>query len=115
FVHSVIEKHPLRGWASARGAEMLLCILWLYKRTSESFLLELAPIVAKQTIEWTDIFYDFPYWRKVDTWDWRTHVVNVAMGLKTPGVLYEFSGGPVEREAVHRGIDSLMTHHGQAH
>jgi hypothetical protein len=115
YVRSVIEEQPLRGWAEARGAEMLLCILWLYKRTSESFLLELARIVAKQTIDWTDIFHDFPFWQKVEQWDWRTHVVNVAMGLKTPGVLYELSGAQKEKEAVHRGIDSLMTYHGQAH
>ncbi|VTR26858.1 Uncharacterized protein conserved in bacteria [Actinobacillus pleuropneumoniae] len=37
------------------------------------------------------------------------------MGVKTPGVLYELHGNPVERESVHRGIDSLMTYHGQAH
>ncbi|MBP1894992.1 glycoside hydrolase family protein [Paenibacillus lactis] len=29
YVHSVIEEQPLRGWAKARGAEMLLCIVWL--------------------------------------------------------------------------------------
>jgi hypothetical protein len=115
YVHSTIEEQPLRGWASARGAEMILCIQWLYKRTSEDFLLKLAHIVAKQTIEWTDIFLDFPFWRKVEQWDWRTHVVNVAMAVKTPGVLYELTGDPIEQEAVHRGIDSLMTYHGQAH
>lgn len=115
YVRSTIEERPLQGWAKARGAEMLLCILWLHKRTSESFLLELAQIVAKQTIDWTDIFHDFPFWRKVERWDWRTHVVNVAMGIKTPGIMYELSGAAVEKEAVHRGIDSLMTYHGQAH
>lgn len=115
YVHSAIESQPLRGWAKSRGTEMLLCIVWLYKRTNDSFLLKLANIVAEQTIDWSDIFHDFPFWRKVEQWDWTTHVVNVAMGIKTPGVLYELKGNPKEREAVHRGIDSLMTYHGQAH
>ena len=86
----------------------------LYRRTKQPFLLELADIVA-QTTDWSDIFHDFPFWRKVEEWDWTTHVVNVAMGIKTPGVLFELSGNPVERDSVHRGIDSLMTYHGQAH
>lgn len=115
YVRSHIEEQPLDEWAKARGAEMLLCIVWTYKRDPEDFLLELARIVAEQTLDWTDIFTVFPFWRKVETWDWSTHVVNVAMGLKTPGVLYELFGDTQEEEAVHRGIDGLMTYHGQAH
>jgi len=115
YVHGMIEANPLEGWAQTRGAEMLLCIVWLYKKTNESFLLELADIVAKQTTDWTGILHDFPFWRKVEHWDWRTHVVNVAMGVKTPGVLYELTGDPHQLEAVKRGIASLMTYHGQAH
>lgn len=115
YVRGRIEAHPLEGWAKTRGAEMLLCILWLHKKTSEPFLLELADIVAKQTTDWTAILHDFPFWRKVEHWDWRTHVVNVAMGVKTPGVLHELTGDPRQLEAVKRGIASLMTYHGQAH
>lgn len=115
FVHSAIEAQPLRGWAEARGMEMLLCIQWLHRRTSEPFLLELAQIVADQTTDWTDVFHDFPFWRKVEEWDWKTHVVNVAMGIKAPGVKYGLNGDKRELDAVHRGIDSLMIYHGQAH
>lgn len=115
YVSGQIETQPLRGWAKARGAELLLCLVWLYKRTKKEELLELASIVKEQTTDWTDIFYDFPFWRKVEQWDWRTHVVNVAMGIKTPGVLYELTEDSRELEAVYRGIDSLMTYHGQAH
>lgn len=115
FVLGKIDAIPLSGWAQARGAEMLLSILWLYKRTGDEFLLTLADKVAEQTTDWTDVFGDFPFWRKVEEWDWQTHVVNVAMGIKTPGVRFEMTGDDNEREAVHRGIDSLMTYHGQAH
>ncbi|MDQ8737656.1 beta-L-arabinofuranosidase domain-containing protein [Paenibacillus sp. LHD-38] len=115
YVRATIEEIPLRGWAESRGSEMLLCILWVYKKTGDNELLKLADIVAGQTLDWTDIFHDFPFWRKVEQWDWRTHVVNVAMGIKTPGILYELFGEEHQRDAVHRGIDSLMTYHGQAH
>lgn len=115
YVSKNIEKQHLEGWARARGTEMVLCIHWLYRKTSEEFLLNLAQIICKQAIDWTSIFADFPFWRKVEEWDWRTHVVNVAMGIKAPGILYDFTGNEDERVAVHKGIDSLMTYHGQAH
>jgi hypothetical protein len=115
YVHRRIEEWPLKTWAKARGAEMMLCIMWLYKRRPEPFLLKLIRLVAGQTTDWTDILYDFPFWRKVESMDMRTHVVNVAMGVKTPAIRYEYSGSKKELEAVHRGIKSLMTYHGQAH
>lgn len=115
FVRNTIEEQPLKDWAESRGSEMLLCLLWLYKKTKDVELLKLAEIVAGQTFDWTDVFYDFPFWRKVEQWDYRTHVVNVAMGIKMPGILYELTGEAVHLDAVHRGIDSLMTYHGQAH
>ncbi|WP_391571424.1 beta-L-arabinofuranosidase domain-containing protein [Cohnella sp.] len=115
YVRGRIEEQPLRGWAEARGMEMLLTIQWLYRKTGDEQLLQLASIVQSQTTNWTDVFHDFPFWRKVERWDWKTHVVNVAMGIKAPGVLYELSGDSRAHAAVHRGIDSLMTYHGQAH
>ncbi|MBU5671648.1 beta-L-arabinofuranosidase domain-containing protein [Paenibacillus brevis] len=115
FAGRTMEAMPLRGWAQTRGADMLLSILWLYQRNEDERLLELAKRVAEQTTEWNDIFHDFPFWRKVESWDWTTHVVNVAMGIKMPGVMYELGGQPRDRQAVIRGIDALMTYHGQAH
>jgi DUF1680 family protein len=115
YVDGTIDTLPLRDWAEARGAEMLLAIHWTYARTQDSFLLELAEKIAAQTMDWTEILHDFPFWRKVEQWDHRTHVVNVAMGVKTPAIRYELTGDPKEEEAVRRGIQSLLTYHGQAH
>ncbi|SFB58155.1 DUF1680 family protein [Cohnella sp. OV330] len=115
YAHKTIENQPLLEWAEARGMEMLLSIHWLHRKTQDAFLLELAEIVAGQTTGWTEVFHDFPFWRKVEQWDLKTHVVNVAMGIKAPGARYELTGDEREKEAVHRGIDSLMTYHGQAH
>lgn len=115
YAYDAIGQWPLTEWAQARGAEMQLALQWTYKHTQEPFLLELAHTIADQTTDWTGILHDFPFWRKVERWDHRTHVVNVAMGVKTPGVRYELTGDPREEAAVRRGIDSLMTYHGQAH
>lgn len=115
FVLGKIDAIPLEGWAKARGAELLLSILWLHQRTGEAFLHTLADKIVAQTTDWTEVFSDFPFWRKVEEWDWQTHVVNVAMAIKAPGVRFEMTGEEHEHRAVHRGIDSLMTYHGQAH
>ncbi|GIP27821.1 hypothetical protein J23TS9_29510 [Paenibacillus sp. J23TS9] len=115
FAMDYIQLNPLRDWAEARGADMLVSIYWLYRRTGDDFLIRLAEEVASQTMDWTGILYDFPFWRKVEHWDHRTHVVNVAMGIKTPGILYEISGDSRQKEAIKRGIQSLMNYHGQAH
>lgn len=44
-----------------------------------------------------------------------SHVVNVAMGLKTPGVIHQFKSGSKEMEAFHAGYQKLMKHHGLAY
>ncbi|TKC15429.1 beta-L-arabinofuranosidase domain-containing protein [Robertmurraya kyonggiensis] len=115
FLNEAIIKYPLKEWAQARGADLLLSIHWLYERTEDSSLLEFAEIVREQTTNWSEIFAKFPFWRKQNQWDHRTHVVNVAMGVKTPAVFYRQTKNEWEREAVYQGIESLMTHHGQAH
>ncbi|MFT4414843.1 beta-L-arabinofuranosidase domain-containing protein [Fredinandcohnia humi] len=115
FLKEALIQYPLKEWAQARGADLLLSIHWLYERTHESFLLELAEIVRNQTTDWSEIFAKFPFWRKQNQWDHRTHVVNVAMGVKTPAVFYRQTGNESEKDAVYKGIESLMTHHGQAH
>ncbi|MCC3375390.1 beta-L-arabinofuranosidase domain-containing protein [Cohnella sp. REN36] len=115
YVARHIDECPLREWAVPRGAELMLALHWTYRRTGEPFLLELSGVVSRQTTDWTGILERFPFWRKVEHWDHRTHVVNVAMGVKTPGLRYELDGSAEQEEAVRKGIDSLMTHHGQAH
>ncbi|WP_236595707.1 MULTISPECIES: beta-L-arabinofuranosidase domain-containing protein [unclassified Paenibacillus] len=116
YLDGVIEQMPLEGWAQARGADLMLSILWLHQRTNEEFLLQIADKIRKQTLDWPGIFNDFPFWRKYEgKFDHRTHVVNVAMALKTPALFYRLTGQEEHREAVYRGLESLMKYHGQAH
>ena len=108
-----LEDRPLAGWSQARGGENMLCIQWLYNRTGETFLLELAELIHKQTFDWTGIFTHFPFWRPQIQPDLRAHVVNVAMGLKEPALYYLHSGRPIHRDAAFKGMQGLMTYHGQ--
>jgi len=115
FQAEQLKSHPLFYWAEARGGENLLGIQWLYRRTGEAFLLELAELIHQQTLDWTDIFTHFPFWRPQSQYDLRVHVVNVAMGLKEPALYYLHSGNPIHRDAAMKGIQALMTYHGQVH
>ncbi|ACT01234.1 beta-L-arabinofuranosidase domain-containing protein [Paenibacillus sp. JDR-2] len=110
-----IDKRPLTDWAEARGAENVLILQWLYNRTGEAFLLELAEKTQKQTLGWTEIFSNFPYWRYQTKFDHRVHVVNVLMALKEPALRYLQTGDAKHSEAPYRGIESLMKYHGQVH
>lgn len=110
-----IQNRPLTDWGEARGGENVLCIYWLYNRTGEEWLLELANTIRKQTIDWTKIYTHFPFWRYQTRFNHRTHVVNVAMSLKYPALFYLMTGDIKDREAGIKGIKSLMTHHGQVH
>lgn len=61
YQKSKIMDEPLQLWAKARGAENLISIYWLYNRTGEKFLLDLAEIIINQSIDWNKICRDFPY------------------------------------------------------
>lgn len=99
------------NWARARGGENQESIFWLYNRTGESFLLELADIVFEQTQDWTG---DFLAGQVSDDY-WFTHVVNVAMGVKQPALQYLRTGDRRYLDAVHTGLSALMEKHGQVH
>jgi hypothetical protein len=115
YQHASLEARPLTGWGHARAAEALLGVEWLYRRTGEPFLPELADTILRQSLDWTEIFSAFPFWRPVTGFDHRSHVVNVAMGLKFPAVRYLHSGSERDRRAPEEGIRALMTYHGQVH
>ena len=99
------------NWARARGGENQESIQWLYNRTGEPFLLELAEIVFDQTQDWTG---DFLAGQASDDY-WFTHVVNVAMGVKQPALQYLQTGEGRYLEAVQTGLSALMEKHGQVH
>ncbi len=92
-------------WAKARGGENLASIYWLYNRTGDPFLLELATIIFRQTEDWTGEMEsgDPKYW----------HGVNTGMGVKQPAVYYQQSKNDRYLKAVRKGISDLMKYHGQ--
>jgi DUF1680 family protein len=92
-------------WAKHRGGENQASALWLYNRTGDPALLDLARLLQRQTSDWTEGFL-----REQPP---STHGVNVAMGVKQPAVAYQLTGDRRHLDAVERGLAFLRREHGQ--
>jgi len=113
YLKNHLDENPLFLWGKYRWAELVLNIHWLYELKREGWLLELAEKVSKQGYNWQKHFYDFKYTKKNLEIKLETHVVNNAMGIKTPAVWYRQSGENYDREAVYRALENLDKFHGQ--
>lgn len=99
--------HPIghwTWWSKQRGGENQASIYWLYNRTGDKFLLDLAQIVHAQTINWTRVLANKPD---------RTHGVNTGMGIKQPAIQYLQTKNERHLEAIEIGLKHLMEDHGQ--
>ncbi|MEW6753893.1 MAG: hypothetical protein AB1505_23375 [Candidatus Latescibacterota bacterium] len=90
----MLDAVPLFVWGRSRWADLVLSVHWLYERTGEAWLLDLAAKVADQGYNRRDHFACFQWRRKVHRGDCQqsTHVVNNAMAVKQPGVWWRQSG-----------------------
>src|SRR3712207_2384283 len=94
---------------------LLLSIYWLYERTGEEWLLDLADKARRHGFDWASHFEHFPYHERTkrEECNLMTHVVNNAMAIKQPGVSFLRSGDPGDRQAVFQIIETLDRYHGQ--
>ncbi|CAA9562112.1 MAG: GH127 / GH146 [uncultured Thermomicrobiales bacterium] len=112
----VLEEGPPRAWARFRWADLVVSVHWLFERTGEPWLLNLADRVAASGFDWRGLFERYPYrWRTIgEEQDLTSHVVNNAMAVKAGGVRYRQTGDPADRDAVAQMIAELDRYHGQA-
>lgn len=109
-----IDNNLLFSWAQARWYEGLIAIWWLYERTQEDWLLHLATKLHSQGFDWISFFEDWPY-QSPDCkgrWSQMSHVVNIAMALKS-GALY--SRKSKKEEELHSAdlmVELLDRYHG---
>ncbi len=116
YQQRTLDVRPLEVWAKARAADNLLSIHWLYNLTGEAFLVDLAKKMAAQTMDWTALQARDGLNEGVmldPNGYMATHVVNNAMGLKTPAVLAVQDPDPFYRDAARLGFENLLKHHGQ--
>lgn len=109
-----LDERPLFDWNKFRWQDLVLCIHWLYDRTGEAWLLDLANEAHTQGYDWLAHFGDLPIKNRVNLWTIESHVVNNAMAVKTPGVWYRQSGNAAHRALASKALDELDRYHGQA-
>ncbi len=143
YEYKNLSTHPLQEWAVARGGENMDVALWLYNLTGQKYLIELCRKLRAQTLDWPNFFHTFSNampMSKAQRWErlrealneekdeplqgekrpyfhsqyHLTHGVNLAIGLKAPGVINLFKSGFKEQGGFHFGYEKLMKHHGLA-
>ncbi|WP_390405843.1 beta-L-arabinofuranosidase domain-containing protein [Lacticaseibacillus jixiensis] len=108
-----LPKRPLKDWGEARGGENVLSVLWLYEQTHEAWLVDLMHLLEAQTLDWAATFKHWPFTRYVDSWDHRSHVVNVAMALKYLGQDAVLGDEAQGRALLQQAMAELDQYHGQ--
>lgn len=68
-------------WENSRGGDNLYTVLWLYNRTGDAFLLDLAKKLHRNTADWTQPT-SLPNW----------HNVNIAQCFREPATYYMLTG-----------------------
>lgn len=107
YQYQTLPEKPLNTWtwwSYARGQENIYSVLWLYSRTGDDGLLNLAELLNTQAMDWPQGFAD----RNLPS----RHGVNVAMGLKHPGLRYLRTRDAQWIEALDEGLYYLHEEYG---
>lgn len=109
-----IDGHPLSNWGQFRWFEFMVSIWWMYERTRESWLLDLAIKLHSQGFGWKDFFQFWPLKEATEKgrWNYAGHVVNNAMAVKEGGLWWRLTGDAADKAAATAMIDALDKYHG---
>jgi hypothetical protein len=120
-----LPAQPLRDWGRYRWQDNVYSVLWLYNRTGQRNLLDLARLLHQQGYDWQAQFANFRYKSKIDRSilsqppggkppdeAMQTHGVNNAMALKASPVWSLLSGNAEDRAALNVQFEQLDRYHG---
>jgi hypothetical protein len=97
-------------WARYRAGDNLAVVYWLYNKTGDPFLLELADLIHKQTFDFTDAFISGDMLTRFGS----IHAVNLAQGMKEPLVYYQQHPEQKYLDAMKKGFKDLDKYNGFA-
>ncbi|MCC6446830.1 MAG: glycoside hydrolase family 127 protein [Armatimonadetes bacterium] len=95
-----LEKFLPGSWQHWRGGDNLDSIYWLYNRTGEKWLLELAQVNHDRTAPWTG---------GIPTW----HGVNISQGFREPGQYFQQAKDIRYLQAAERNYRTVIEAYGQ--
>jgi len=120
-----LPARPLRDWGKFRWQDNVLSVLWLYNRTGDPKLLDLARLLHQQGYDWKADFADFKYTQRITPemiklnsggglkdYALATHGVNNGQAIKTTPVWSIVSNNESDRQAIHQMLASLDKYHG---
>jgi DUF1680 family protein len=90
------------SWQKIRAGDNLESVYWLYNRTGEKWLLDLADKIHTHTDDWVSDIPKFGY-----------HGVNFAQCFKEPAIYYQQSHDLSHLAAVERNYSKLISEYGQ--
>jgi hypothetical protein len=110
YLHYMLRKlpsRPLHDWSKARAGDQIDTAFWVYNRTGDPAMLQVADLLHAQAYPWTDIYTNSRYMQFGDDFQPR-HGVNVTQALKMPPVWYQRSGDDADRDAFRIGLEHLL-------
>lgn len=96
------DKMLTHYWQHMRGGDNLYPIYWLYNRTGDVFLLDLADKIYRNTADWA-MDGDLPNW----------HNVNIAQGFRIPAQYWQQTGDDRLLRASYDGFNEARARYGQ--
>ena len=111
-----VDHNPLSQWGQYRWFEFLVSIWWLYERSEERWLIDLAQRLRAQGFNWQLYFEQWPRTGATakGRWCFDAHVVNNAMALKEGALWWRLTGAAGDRDAAGRMLRALDRYHGMA-
>jgi hypothetical protein len=111
-----VAQAPLFRWGKYRWFEGLIPIYYLYQRTGDAWLLDLARTLRAQGTDYAAIYQGddvtVPTPRR-GAWTWDKHVVNTAMAPKAAALSWRLDQRAQDREFPSRMVAILDRYHGQ--